>query len=103
MSDRVITSEQIERELKLASSMMRDLDDIKGVWTELSDDEYADWLVEWEDFMNAIRYTLDAAYRSGQMIAGQELVYRELLLDIKRHILLIEELELTVPKVSLEI
>jgi hypothetical protein len=78
------------------------LRDLAARWPELPSDIQTSWELEWSEMMRYLE-TLDAAYRSGLLTAGQQTRYRELLRQLRAALPVIDELEFERPTVPLDV
>lgn len=102
MEKRIIGVERIEHELLLGFGMLRELDAVALIWEELSQDEWGDWCIEWDEFISVLGFVLEVAYRSDQTMPEQQVRYRDLQLGLRERMHIIEHLDISVPRVSLE-
>ncbi len=96
-----ITSEHVDKEIKISFLMLEELAEFSQEWDEIPDWKQDDWTLEWGQFLNKLKYVLHKAYQSGQMTPEQKNQYKELWSKLKEAAPTLKKLDPSPPPVSL--
>ncbi|MSQ15413.1 MAG: hypothetical protein EXR50_06075 [Dehalococcoidia bacterium] len=103
MAAQKITAEQVEGWLRIWPKMLVELDENVERWDEMPDWEQVDFMLEWSQFVSFLENVLCPAYESDLMTKAQREQYKELLSKLRKAIPTIQQLDLTRPRVALEV
>ena len=103
MAAQNITAEQVEGWLRIWPAMLEELAENVELWDQMPDWEQLDFMLEWAQHVSFLENVLCLAYGSNLMTVDQRKQYRELLYKIRKALPFIQKLELTPPRIALEV